>query len=317
MRVVILTEARQGWGYGHLTRCLSIRQAMEERGVSPEVFVNADVAAHDVVERMGFTPSSWLSEESTLHRLVEASDIVVVDSYHASHEQLRFLQGVCKRLVCFDDYMRLEYPPCILVNGSVNAENLPYRRQKHTIYLLGVKYTPLRKEFWDIPRQTPRDRVTDVLIAFGWEDSAGLAKSVAGYMKRHFPVYTYHVVSRIPIPVEGIRVYHDLTAREMVDLIKSADIAISAAGQSIYELARMGVPTVMVGIADNQRYNIQGWKGVSVLREELWWQGEESLRHIGKAFASMLTHDVRLSIVQASQICDGQGARRVAQEVLR
>ncbi|MDP8298861.1 MAG: glycosyltransferase, partial [Candidatus Tantalella remota] len=44
----------------------------------------------------------------------------------------------------------------------------------------------------------------------------------------------------------------------MLELMFDADICISAGGQTLYELARVGVPTVCVCFADNQRNNIKG-----------------------------------------------------------
>ena len=37
------------------------------------------------------------------------------------------------------------------------------------------------------------------------------------------------------------------------------DLAVSAAGQTLYELAQMGVPTIAIQVADNQKDNIEGW----------------------------------------------------------
>ena len=47
-------------------------------------------------------------------------------------------------------------------------------------------------------------------------------------------------------------------AAGMLELMLDADICISAGGQTTYELARVGVPTVCVCFADNQRFNIKG-----------------------------------------------------------
>ena len=38
-----------------------------------------------------------------------------------------------------------------------------------------------------------------------------------------------------------------------------SDIAISAAGQTTYELARISLPTIMIKVAKNQDLNIKGW----------------------------------------------------------
>ncbi|MDQ7082427.1 MAG: glycosyltransferase [Aquificota bacterium] len=50
------------------------------------------------------------------------------------------------------------------------------------------------------------------------------------------------------------------SAEEMKNLMLDADIAISAGGQTLYELARVGVPTIAVAVAENQMWNVSEWQ---------------------------------------------------------
>src|SRR5690606_19494446 len=60
--------------------------------------------------------------------------------------------------------------------------------------------------------------------------------------------------------VEGrVVVHRGLDASAMADLMSRADVAISGAGQTLFELARSGTATVMVGLADNQQPNLDYW----------------------------------------------------------
>ena len=45
----------------------------------------------------------------------------------------------------------------------------------------------------------------------------------------------------------------------MLQLMYESDIAISAAGQTIYELAQRCVPTIAISVAENQKNNLTGW----------------------------------------------------------
>ena len=42
MKVTILTEGGRDTGYGHITRCTSVYQAFEERGIKSQLIVNGD-----------------------------------------------------------------------------------------------------------------------------------------------------------------------------------------------------------------------------------------------------------------------------------
>lgn len=45
----------------------------------------------------------------------------------------------------------------------------------------------------------------------------------------------------------------------MLSLMLKCDIAVTAAGQTTYELARIGLPTIAIGVVENQKFNIDGW----------------------------------------------------------
>ncbi len=50
----------------------------------------------------------------------------------------------------------------------------------------------------------------------------------------------------------------------MRDVMLSSDVAISAGGQTLYELARTGTPTVAVSVADNQKKNVEAMGKVRI-----------------------------------------------------
>jgi RimJ/RimL family protein N-acetyltransferase len=57
----------------------------------------------------------------------------------------------------------------------------------------------------------------------------------------------------------------------MAELMTASDIAVSAAGQTLFELARCGVPTIAVGVAENQRHNLEGFTDAGVCYNAGWW----------------------------------------------
>ena len=50
MKITILTEAGGNIGFGHLTRCIALYQAIEEKGYSPELIVNGDESILDFIK---------------------------------------------------------------------------------------------------------------------------------------------------------------------------------------------------------------------------------------------------------------------------
>src|SRR5690606_28227098 len=139
--------------------------------------------------------------------------------------------------------------------GTIGAENLPYKKDADHQYILGVQYIPLRKEFWDVEVPERKNReVKNILITFGAQDSRNLTPKVLESLLNEFPVYNYHVVTSNNniIKRDNIKIYSSLNAGEMLKLMLDSDLAVTAAGQTTYELARTGVPFVAVGVIENQ-----------------------------------------------------------------
>lgn len=57
----------------------------------------------------------------------------------------------------------------------------------------------------------------------------------------------------------NIRFFYSLDAEHMKTLMLESDVAISAGGQTLYELASVGLPTIAIQVVDNQSEDISGF----------------------------------------------------------
>lgn len=53
MKVFIITEGSKNTGFGHITRCLSLYQAFEERGILPKFMINGDNNIEYLLDNLG------------------------------------------------------------------------------------------------------------------------------------------------------------------------------------------------------------------------------------------------------------------------
>ena len=90
------------------------------------------------------------------------------------------------------------------------------------------------------------------------------------------------------------------------------DLAISAGGQTTYELARVGVPTIAIGLAENQRNNIRGWIEKGFLKKELWYDDDNLFEEL---IGEIITKADGVN--NNRNFCDGQGARRITEFLLK
>ena len=77
-------------------------------------------------------------------------DIIVIDSYLAGKGLYTEIRQRVKVAAYLDDFNRLEYPEGIIINGTVGAELIPYKRNFGQHYLLGKDFVILREAFKDL-----------------------------------------------------------------------------------------------------------------------------------------------------------------------
>lgn len=308
-----MTEGYKGTGYGHLTRCLSIYQAFEEKGIKPLYVANCDEEGKKFIPNVILLQMNWIEQTGKLIETITDFDIAVIDSYLAPKELLEWIYKVVNKVIYIDDFVRLDYPPGVVVNGTIGAENLPYKKDEKHRYLLGNDYIPLRREFWDVELHKRDGNVKNILITFGAQDIRNLSSKVLAFLHEQYPICDYYVVGgKLPtdeLKKENVHYFDSLNAEKMLELMVNTDLAVSAAGQTTYELARIGLPTIIIGVAENQINNIIGWKFFGYIKEELWYDDEDLLDRIKTLVLDYSSATIRKSVI------DGQGARRIVANI--
>lgn len=321
MKVAIITEGFQGTGYGHLTRCLSLNQAFEERNIIPLYITNCDENGKKYIGNVNLIELDWLNNTASLFEMIKDFDIAIIDSYLAPLEIYEQIQKLVKKPVYIDDYIRLDYPPGIIINGTIGGENLPYKKDNKHQYFLGIDYMPLRKEFWDIeiPQKGIKE-IKNVLITFGGQDFRELTFPILDFLLEKHPLLNYHVVkgniknnnTTNNNYSNKVNFYSSLNAKEMLDLMLDCDLAVSSAGQTLYELARIGINTVAIGIAENQKYNIKGFLNYGFLDYEIWYDQQGLFNFLNL----YINKKIKNNTIQ-NEYCDGQSSRRIITELIK
>jgi len=106
-------------------------------------------------------------------------------------------------------------------------------------------------------------------------------------------------------------------AQQMNSLMIDADIAISAAGQTLYELASLGVPTIAIAVADNQDLNVRGWSDNDFMEFAGWWDDPDLTTNILKKIDYLKDYETRIKQSKAGQArIDSSGALQLGKEIL-
>lgn len=290
--MIIRADGNAGIGGGHLMRCMTIAKAAADRTGNRDgvCFFCADGDGAEMARAHGFRAQTlhtdYRDPEMELpvwERLWAAADkaaedgVILVDSYYVTDAYLRTLRTY-GRVYLMDDMQNHAYPVDGLINYNVFADRVRYNALysgEKTQLLLGEAYVPLRRQFKDVEYGTAR-RVQNVLITTGAGDADNLAGAVLDIIER--PELQYHVlVGRFSPHFEewrrrareksNLQVHYDV--QDMAGLMKRCDLAVTAAGSTVYELAAVGVPLICFSYAENQellaeyigRKHIAGYAG--------------------------------------------------------
>lgn len=334
-RVIIRADASTQIGTGHLMRCLALAQAWKDAG-GRVVFITAcqnegllqrlrdeEYDIHLVAGSLTDL-SKWNYMEDILATHPDAW--VVLDGYHFDEACQQRVKEAGHQLLVIDDTAHLKrYYADIVLNQNLHVEQFPYSCEPYTCLLLGTRYVLLRREFltWrDWQREIP-EVARRVLVTLGGSDP------------ENYTLKVIHALQRVDIPdlevivVAGANNPHGNTlqavvkqghlpirlvrnAQNMPELMAWSDVAISAAGATIWELLFLKTPVLALILADNQQRVAEVLEQHQI-GKNLGWAANTQDDFLAEAI-SLLLKDTSLRAKMsnnARQIVDGQGAQRV------
>lgn len=292
MRIAFRTDAASQIGTGHFMRCLTLADALKQCGarirfISRELPVHLRnmlvTKGMELVSLEGNVVGSlptdelahahWLGAgqvqdaEATIQALSDQTwDWLIVDHYALDARWESAMRQTTKKIMVIDDIADRKHDCDVLLDQNFYADMQTRYVGKvpaHCQLLLGPRYALLRDEFRKLHEQVqPRTgSVKRILIFFGGVDAdnyTGLAiEALAGLSDNglHVDVVigTQHpccLEIETNCAVQGF-VCHIQTDR-MAELMAAADLAIGAGGSASWERCCLGLPALLVALAENQ-----------------------------------------------------------------
>lgn len=286
--VFFRTDGNTQIASGHLMRCISIADACRKSGMEVHFLVSDEesvslfqqkLSADFPITCLESAAYDQLEQElpellSLLANCESSKTILFLDSYYVTEKYLNAVRKLAKT-VYIDDLMLFNYPVDLLINYDVISTcNIPSYQSAYTNAgekLLGASYAPLREQFQN--KEMPlRNPVRNVLITTGGSDPFHFCLSFLSFIKKiaslpnsdsaripddiifHILVGSFNMdkdtLFSFAQASPFIRLYENVT--DMASLMENCDLAVSAAGTTLYELCALGVPTISYTMADNQ-----------------------------------------------------------------
>ena len=251
---------------------------------------------------------------------------LLIDSYFVTKHFLEALRPLIKTAY-IDDLYAFDYPVDLVINYDFAPPGNFYSKAGKA--LLGCVFTPLRAQFSGL---TPvfREQVKDVLISTGGTDERNVAGTLAASLltapesaswRIHVLTGPMHVhrseLQALAASHPQLLLHENVT--RMADLMRACDLAVSAAGTTLYELCAAGVPSVSFTMADNQlpcSRDMERFAGVPCAGD-VRSTPDLTARLMSLLFSLAENPRQRSSLSRSMHAAvDGKGAERIARELL-
>jgi len=326
----LFCEAGPGVGLGHVARCLALAEAFEEDGLRP-VFVTGQ-AGQEALRWMAPDRYPTVPPSADAHG---NCDVAIVDDYAANSGRMQAIGRNARVSVVLDDLGDRELAGDLVVNAAPDGRRASYPEAVATgaRLLLGPAFAPLRAAIRLRRRAVLRDRerrgerAKTVLVTAGGVDGRGLApiflKAVlASRHAEHCNIElalggqatSWPAVEVLAASAPSrIRCHRDTP--DIAGLFGDADCSVGPGGVTLQEKLCLGLPSLAVIVADNQRGAVEGLAAQGcVLPLDARSHGtEEMFEAVRQALDTLLGDATARETMwrRGAALVDGLGARRI------
>ena len=342
--VAIRADASRAIGWGHVKRCLALAHALHAEGASPMLVARqSDVAVEALCEEAG-VPLHWLpaSDGSAPSRSLDAAQtlaacfkdhpqLIVVDHYKLDRRWHDAVRTGGTRVVVIDDLADRPLAADLLVDPNPSTDHAAKYAgvmQRDALLLGGPRYALLDPIYALQPRPDFSDEVRSIGIFMGGTDAGGFSMQALKACRASGFTGPIEIATTSGNPaladLQGM-VRLDPLALITLDQPNLArfharhDLQIGAGGSASWERCCLGVPTLALICADNQRHAVLPLAEAGlVLAVDMIGAAASSHDALVKAIRSLID-DAPLRARQAETgrtWVDGLGAARVARALL-
>ena len=315
--ILFRCDAAPAIGTGHVMRCLTLADELAGRGAEC-VFVSAP-GTSDMVPALSYPV---LPPE----KLPYGAALAVIDHYGLDAAYEAVVRSQTRAVMSIDDLPNRRHHCDLLLDQTHGREADEYRElvPHNSIVLAGSSYALLRPQFAEMREEALARRdgcLRRLLVSLGGTDPDNVTDRVLDAVASSGLDLMVEVVMGAKAPhldsvraqaaaMKGARVLVGVS--DMAGLMAQADLAIGAAGTTTWERCCLGLPTLMLVIADNQKDISRLVVGAGAALEATPATIPGQLRQLAAQPQTLQ------SLSQAAaQVCDGRGAAHVADALSR
>ncbi|MBO4890910.1 MAG: UDP-2,4-diacetamido-2,4,6-trideoxy-beta-L-altropyranose hydrolase [Lachnospiraceae bacterium] len=263
-KIMFRTVGKRSVGMGHVYRCLTLAYKLTGHDVIFAASEDSDIGIEKITES-NFNVIK-VRDDADFEKILakERPDILINDILDTQADYMQMVTKYAKRVINFEDVGEgAKYADAVINALYEKGDKL------HNEYY-GSKYFCIRDEFLEEHPKEFSEKAENVLVIFGGADPSDLTGRLYGICKRlhktnpdvsfHFLLgFAYPYADRIVTCEEdGVFVHKDV--KRVSSYMSRMDLAITSQGRTVYELASMGVPAIV--LAQNDREAMHVFAGI-------------------------------------------------------
>jgi len=342
MELIIRADASVFIGIGHIIRCLTLADKSNRRGANIQFICKEEKGnLIGLIEKKGYRShrlprSIDLAEERELTKKIlenqsNCPDLLIVDHYDIDISYEFPLREHVKKIMVIDDLANRRHDCDLLLDQSYSKSDNRYNGlvPENCIQLLGPKYAILCPQFQKA-RGGLRKRdngVNRILVFMGGADSKNTTSKV---------LRAIHMLDRSDIAVDvvigNLNPYHDEikmlaskipntichhNVENMANLMVSADLCIGAGGTTTWERCCVGLPTITIILAENQKNISENLDKEGVLINLGWYHSVTEI-NIKEVIETLIDNPQKMVSMsdKSRRLVDGEGVNSVYDTII-
>ena len=254
-KIMFRTVGKRAVGMGHVYRCLTLAYKLTGHEVIFAASSDSDIGIEKITES-NFDVIR-IKDDDDFERILakEKPDILINDILDTTSSYMQMVTKYAKRVINFEDVG----PGAKYADAVINA--LYEKGDKLHNEYYGSKYFCIRDEFLEEQPKEFCEKAENVLVIFGGADPSDLTGRLYGICKKlhsSYPDVKFHFLLGFAYPYadrivtsEEDNVFIHKDVKRVSSYMNQMDLAITSQGRTVYELASMGVPAIV--LAQNER----------------------------------------------------------------
>ncbi|MBU3074171.1 UDP-2,4-diacetamido-2,4,6-trideoxy-beta-L-altropyranose hydrolase [Clostridium estertheticum] len=328
MKIAIRADGGANIGMGHIMRTLVIAKEFSKIN---DVFYICRVdnplsekyrIGIEMIKSQGFVVMEIREEFMLLDIKDIQADLLITDSYDVDERYFNETKKMFNQTVYIDDMNLYCFNVDFLINQNVDAADFEYKVNPNTKLLIGPTYIMLREEFRVNSKKYVKINVNDIMITVGGGDPQHVTEQLLEYVERL--EYNFHVIVGPSFDGKGflknfkspkISFYYNAN---MYEIMKKCDIAISACGSTLYELATCGIATLGIIVAENQQGIAAKLSEMGIIKNIGWYDKLDKDMFVSELNNLCNDYGERKEINRrGKEVIDGSGVKRIVENLIR